>query len=346
MTHVFIAILGLWLLFLILRSMIRIALMNRHYRDFFAELTGRAVYRAVALRLGRNRDAGVLHRVLLWVLPAYILSLIIVYFVGAMIAFTFLYWGTHAVNTWHQAFLASGSALNTLGFATPTTFAGQWLAVPEGALGLGIVVFLFTFIPGYQAVIRSREDKTSWLYTRIGDQPNGVALLEWCQRAGIAGDMRDVWEEWEDWFRTLADTHSVLPMLTLSPSVQSGQSWVLAAAAVLDAAALAASSTGTKDAESAKICVRTGTRAFVAIAEALGRTCSIQQKMTRPLNERHGTAQALLCSTGMPLSSIVNQKIQWETFSSLRTQYEEALLFVARRTFASLDGALIETMER
>jgi hypothetical protein len=326
--------------------MIRIALMNRHYRDFFAELTGRAVYRAVALRLGRNRDAGVLHRVLLWVLPAYILSLIIVYFVGAMIAFTFLYWGAHAVNTWHQAFLASGSALNTLGFATPTTFAGQWLAVPEGALGLGIVVFLFTFIPGYQAVIRSREDKTSWLYTRIGDQPNGVALLEWCRRAGIAGDMRDVWEEWEDWFRMLADTHSVLPMLTLSPSVQAGQSWVLAAAAVLDAAALAASSPETKDAESAKICLRTGTRAFGAIADALGRACPNQHGMACALGECCGVTRVCLCSAGMPGRTEVNGEVGSEEFYSLRRQYEEAVFFVARRTFASLDGVLVETTER
>jgi hypothetical protein len=313
LTHVLVSMLGLWLLFLILRSMIRIALMNRHYRDFFAELSGRAVYTAVALRLGRNRGAGALHRVLLWVFPAYLLSLILVYFVG---------------------------------FATPTSIAGQWLAVPEGALGLGIVVFLFTFIPGYQAVIRSREDKTSWLYTRIGDQPTGVAFREWCQRAGIAGDMKDVWEDWEDWFRMLADTHSVLPMLALSPSVQSGQSWVLAAAAVLDAADLAASSTETKDAEFAKICVRTGTRAFVAIADALGRACPKQQGMTRPQRESYGAARTCLCSAKMPLSSAVNQKTHCEECSSLRMQYEEALFFVARRTFVSLDGILVETMER
>lgn len=346
MTHLFISMLGLWLLFLILRSMIRIALMNRHYRDFFAESTGRAVYTTVALRLGRNRDPEVLHRVLLSVLPTYILSLILVYFVGAMTAFTFLYWGTHAVNTWHQAFLASGSALNTLGFATPTSVAGQWLAVPEGALGLGIVVFLFTFIPGYQAVIRSREDKTSWLYTRISDRPTGVALLEWCRRAGIAGDMRDVWEDWEDWFRMLADTHSVLPMLALSPSVQSGQSWVLAAAAVLEAAALAASSTEAKDAESAKICLRTGTRAFVAIADALGRACPKQHGVARTPGEHYGTARACLCSAGMPSRSQVSQRIQCEECSSLRAQYEEAVFFVAQRTFASLDGILVDTMNR
>ena len=346
MKHVLASIVGLWLLFLILRSMIRIALINRHYQDIFAGTAGRVVYTAVSLRLGHKRDARDLHPVLLWFFPAYLLLLILVYFAGAMTAFVLLYWGIGAVSSWHQAFLASGSALNTLGFATPTTVVGQWLAIPEGALGLGIVVFLFTFIPGYQTVIRSREDKTSWLYMRIGDRPTGVALLEWCQRAGIAGDMRDVWEGWEDWFRTLADTHSVLPMLTLSPSVQSGQSWVLAAAAVLDAAALAASSTETKDAESAKICVRTGTRAFVAIADALGRACPKQQGMARPVGERYGVARTCLCSAGVPLRSEVSQKTHGEERPSLRTQYEEALFFVARRTFVSLDGILVETMER
>jgi hypothetical protein len=343
-THIFIFLLGLWLLFLVLRSMIRIALMNRHYRDFFAEITGRAVYSLIALRLRRKRDANASHRILLTVFPTYVLSLILVYFIGAMIAFSFLYWGSHAVNTWGRAFLASGSALNTLGFATPATITGQWLAVPEGALGLGIVVFLFTFIPGYQAVIRAREDRTSWLYARVSAQPTGAALLEWLQRAGVADDMRSVWEAWEDWFRMLGDTHSVLPMLTLSPSVQTGQSWVSAAAAVLDAAALAASS-GTRDAESAKICVRTGARAFVAIADALGRTCAAtKQEMALPQRERYEAARNL-GPAGMPLKVEAHQAIDWEEFSSLRIQYEESLLFVAQRTFVSGDTILLATME-
>jgi hypothetical protein len=146
MAHVLVALLGLRLLFMILRSMIRIALMNRHSRDVFAEFAARAVYMAVALRLRRTTDV---HPVLVWFVPAYMLALIMVYFLGAMIAFAFLYWGTQAVGSWHQALIASGSAFNTLGFATPTTTVGQWLAIPEGALGLGIVVFLFTFIPSY-----------------------------------------------------------------------------------------------------------------------------------------------------------------------------------------------------
>jgi hypothetical protein len=344
--HVLTSILGLWLLFVILRSMIRIALINRHYQDFFAEATGRAVYSAVALRLGEKRDPRVVHGVLLWVFPAYLLSLIVVYFLGAMTGFVLLYWGTRAVDTWRQAFLASGSALNTLGFATPTTIAGQWLAIPEGALGLGIVVFLFTFIPTFQELIRSREDKTSWLYVRTGNQPTGVALLEWSKRTGIAGNMRDVWEAWEDWFRMLGDTHSVLPMLSMSPSVQTGQSWVLAAAAVLDAGALAASSLGAGDVEAARICVLTGTRAFLAIAEALGRTKPVTAPArSRPSREKYDAARARLCSAGIPLRPAADQETQWQEFLSLQGQYEEALGFVARQTFAPLDGITTDVAE-
>ncbi len=306
--------------------MIRIALINRHYQDFFAETTARVVYAAVSLRLRNRRDTRKLHPVLLWVFPAYLLLLILVYFVGAMTAFVLLYWGIGAVNSWHQAFLASGSALNTLGFATPTTVAGQWIAIPEGALGLGIVVFLFTFIPGYQSVIRAREDKTSRLYVRTGDHPTGVALLEWCQRAGIADDMRDVWESWEDWFRMLGDTHSVLPMLALSPSVQGGQSWVWAASAVLDAPTFAACSLNTDDAESARICVRTGTRAFLAIADALGRTCPAPKyAAARPSKEEYVAARTRLRSAGMLLTSAADFEVQWQEFLILRGRYQEAL---------------------
>ena len=312
--------------------MIRTALMNRHYRDFLAEVTGRVLHMVVGRRLGSSSDATDIHSVLLWFFPAYILSLITVYFIGAMTAFGFLYWGTRAVDSWHQAFIASGSALDTLGFATPTTLIGQWLSIPEGALGLGIVVFLFTFIPSYQAVIRSREDRTSWLYIRTDDQPTGVRLLEWCQRTGVLDNMSDVWRPWEDWFRMLGDTHSVLPMLTVSPSVQSGQSWVLAAGAVLDAAALSASSIQTRDAEAARICVQTGRCALLRIADALGQIGP--EGRPCPSRESYESARTRLRSAGIPLRPAADPETQWQDFLSLRGQYEDALFFIGRRTFA------------
>lgn len=337
MLHLIISILGVWLLLVILRSMIRIALMNQHYRDFFADQVARAVHQGIAFLLRRDRDRTGTHRILLWFFPAYLLSLIAVYFVGAMTAFMFLYWGTGAVRTWQQAGLASGSALNTLGFATPPSVVGQWIAIPEGALGLGIVVFLFTFIPGYQAVIRAREDQTSWLYARTDGHPSATAFLEWCQRAGMSNSMRDIWETWEGWFRVLGDTHSILPMLTMAPSVQSDQSWVLAAGVILEAATFASSAIDTPDTESARICVRTGARAFFAIADALGRTCNATSRIPeRPSKAWYEGHRADFFSMGWPLKSEIDLESQWQEFSSLREQYDTALSFVSENTFAHL----------
>ena len=270
MTHILITVFGVMLLFMILRSMIRIAIMNCHSQDLFAEVTGRAAYTAAALRLRGKRDAKTTHRVLLWFFPVYIPSLIVVYFLGAMTAFA-CYIGElapSAPGTRHLSLPDQDSILLAL---QPQPPSPDMAFDSRGALGLGLVVCLFTFIPGYQTVIRAREDQTSWLYVRVGGPPTGVRFLEWCQLVGRATDMRDVWEAWEDWFRMLGDTHSVLPMLTMSPSGQSGQSWVSAAAAVLDAAVLTASLIDGRDAEAAKVCVRTGARAFLAIADALGR---------------------------------------------------------------------------
>lgn len=52
--------------------MIRIALINRHYRDFFAEMTGYVVHASVSLRLRGNRDTKAAHATLLWVFPGYL----------------------------------------------------------------------------------------------------------------------------------------------------------------------------------------------------------------------------------------------------------------------------------
>ena len=332
------SILGLWLLFIVLRSMIRIALMNSTRRDVLSEVTDQAIRAGAAFRLRGRRDVRSVHPVLLCILPAFILSLITLYFVGAMFAFALLYWGTRAVTTWHQAFLASGSALNTLGFATPTSGAGQWLAVPEGALGLGIIVFLFTFIPSYQWAIRCREDRTSWLYVRVGNRPTGPAFLAWCRRSGNVGSMREVWEAWEDWFRMLGDTHSILPILTLAASVQEGQSWILASAAILDAAALTVVSGPEEAVEAANICLRTGTRALLAIAESLGQALPAFESEgidpDRTLDTSSQTQQSLAnLHTGA--SAISDSQLL--EFEKLRRSYEPAVKFVAGRTFVEFE---------
>ena len=85
---------------------------------------------------------------------------------------------------------------------------------------------------------------------------------------------------------------------------QNDQSWVSAAAAVLDAATLATWSIETNDTEAARTCVQTGTRALLATADALGRTRSATEPGgTGPSREKYEVARARLCSSGMRLDS-------------------------------------------
>ena len=74
-------------------------------------------------------------------MPLYILLLIVVWFALVQVGFSLLMWSSQAEHSVLQAVIASGSALSTLGFLTPPGIAGQLLAIPEGAMGLGIVVF-------------------------------------------------------------------------------------------------------------------------------------------------------------------------------------------------------------
>jgi len=317
-----------------LRSMFRVALMNRHTHDLIAQATWRVVFRALSFRIAAASDYALRQKRLFLIFPGYVLGLIVVYFVGEMTGFALMYYATDAVADWQRAFIASGSALNTLGFATPTALAGQWLAIPEGAIGLGIIVFLFTFIPGYQSTVLSREGQTAWLYARAGAAPTGVALLEWCARAGQTGDLASIYESWEAWFRLLDDTHTVTPMLAFAPSAQKGQSWVVAANALLDAAALTMTVNAGSNPEAARLCLRAGVHAVVGIASALehpldAATTSGAAELARL---RFDEACVRLAASGVTIAQ--DRDAAWQAFAALRAGYMPALTYIGAQTFA------------
>ena len=340
--HIVVAIIGLAILFSILKSMVHVALMNRHDMDLFACLTSRAVHKVIGLRVRSAKKYEDAQQTLYWFFGTYILSLISVYFIGAMIAFAFLYWGAWAVTGWNQAFIAAGSGLTTLGFATPTTHMGQWLAIPEGALGLGIVVFLFTFVPGFQSAVSSRDDQTAWLYARLTNLTNQADLFAWFNRAD-EGHEAKIWEMWESWFRFLADSHVQSPMLSVVPSVQRGQSWVVAAAIVLDAAAFSVSTIASAHPESASLCVYTGTRAISLIAEALSNSTSKQRNPNRNVSRKvYDDLCVRLAKKGICLKS--DREASWTEFVVLRTRYESSICYLAERAFVPLVDTLGTSM--
>ena len=224
------AVLGLLLVLAFLRSVMQLAIVNRQRGDRLARQIGCLVYTALARRALKRRDYSDIQDVLAWVWPFYILLLIVVWFLMVQAGFALLIWSSQAEHSALQAMIASGSALSTLGFLTPPGVAGQLLAIPEGAMGLGIVVFYFTFIPGYQQAIQSREVKVAWLYARGDAGLTNFALVEWLLLSGGAADASGLWEEGESWFRNLLETHALSPVLAFVPTMHRGQTWLAAAA--------------------------------------------------------------------------------------------------------------------
>ncbi len=335
-------VIGLSLVLIFLQSVLRVAVVNRQRGDRLALVVGHFAYSLIARAAARRHTYDRIQDALAWVLPLYVLLLITTWFLLVQAGFSLMIWSLQAERSLLQAIIASGSALSTLGFLTPPDLSGQLLAIPEGALGLGIVVFFFTFIPGYQTTIQTREIKVAWLYARAGIAPSGLSLVEWLQRSGKPDDMTAIWEEWEAWFRLLIETHALAPVLTVVPSVHRGQSWLVAAASILDAASFSVSALNARDGASARLCHVTGVNALKLIAAQRRTTPTrpVAAMATEPLRRAAFDAFLHQISTlGAPVKSDTNSA--WRSFVALRREYEDSLSQLAAQLLIPLDNGVL-----
>jgi len=322
---------GVALLTCFLSSAARAALVNRHRGDWIAHGVGRFVCSIVTRVAASRRHNDAVQDALAWILPLYILSLIVTWFLLVQSGFSLILWSSHVESGLLKAFLASGSALSTLGFLTPDGAVGQLLAILEGAMGLGVVVFFFTFIPGYQSAIQIRELKVAWLYARSGVNPSSFALVEWLQRSGNSADASDVWETWEEWFRLLAETVAVAPVLAIVPTLHRRQSWLTASAVMLDTASFCLATLEGKTLASASVCRSTGIEALNLIAsklrsnKAFGETAASFRHTRGEFDATCGRMTAL----GAPIRSDLHAA--WEQYLALRSEFERPLSELAAK---------------
>jgi hypothetical protein len=333
------SLVGLLMVLAFLRSVLQVAIVNRQRGDWLARRVGWLVYTTIARRALRRPSYDQIQDKLAWILPTYILLLIAAWFALVQTGFSLLIWSSQAEHSLLQAIIASGSALSTLGFLTPPDVAGQLLATPEGAMGLGIVAFLLTFIPGYQTAIQAREVKVAWLYARTGPEATGFALVEWFQLSRKLGDMTEVWEDWEGWFRNLIATHTLAPVLAFVPTVNRNQTWLIAAAAILDAAAACLSSVEANGQPSALLCHATGVRALQLIAAQLAdRRVASAAAPTGPCLNR--AAFNVCCDRLAALNAPIkgDRDECWRRFTELRREYEVFLPGLATSLLVPIDN--------
>ena len=106
------------------------------------------------------------------------------------------------------------------------------------------------------------------LRVRAGTPPSAAVLLIRYHTIDAAFTrLGDLWRAWEAWFTDVEETHTTFPVLPFFRSPTPQQSWVSAAGALLDSAALWLAAVDHDPDPDAALCVRTGFQALRRIAD-------------------------------------------------------------------------------
>ncbi len=323
--RVFAFVVGLAALVYFFLSVIRSSLLVRHRQDRLAGMVIRVVHGLFRLGLSRTQGYEARDRVLVYEAPAIVIVLIGTWFLFVTLAFTPIFWAIDTGSLLH-AFVTSGMSLSTLGSVVATTDLGQVTSVAEGAVGLGIVALLITFMPEFYTVVAQREGMVSWLARRVGATPPGVAIVEWLHRTGQLRQQADIWSTWENWYESLQETHSSLTIMIYFRSFTSGQSWVTTAGAIADAVALVASTVDVPRDPCVDIVLKVSAGALSRIVAA----AYIPRTASSPDDEASGVTRAAyetacgqLAAAGVPLKP--DRDECWRDFAALRARYGPAL---------------------
>ena len=232
-----------------------------------------------------------------------------------------------------RAFLFSGSALSTLGFESPgNSFWVIVLSALESLTVVTIVALLIGYLPTIYSSYQQREQAVSNLDELTGSQPDGVKVVD--AYVNIFGPSRlgELWQTWIGWFADLATSGSTLSGELFLRSSRWERSWICAAGAMLDAAALVDSSVDLTTDPAADRLVRFGSRTLRQVLEPLGLQCPDQPKWPEtPINVTQlefEEAYDHVQQSGLPMKP--DKNAAWETFAQLRVQYECPLMTLVR----------------
>jgi hypothetical protein len=234
-----------------------------------------------------------------------------------------------------EAYVLSGSSIFTLGFDRPGDLPSLTLSFTESALGLLLVALLITYLPSIYAAFSRREAAVAMMEVRAGAPPAGVEMLKRVWRLGRMEQLNAVWIAWEAWFVDLEETHTSFPALNFFRSPQPDHSWVTAAGAVLDAAALLVSTVEVPHDVQADICIRAGYIALRRICDFFGIPYVTAPKPGDPVSiarEEYEEACAQMLEQGMPLKP--DRDRTWLDFAGWRVNYDQPLLALAALTNA------------
>jgi hypothetical protein len=240
-------------------------------------------------------------------------------------AFIPIFWGLGL--SWREAVITSGSSFSTLGFARPAPAFSDAVCFVEALIGLGLVALLISYLPAIYASFARRESAVVKLEVRAGSPPSPSEFLIRVHRIRGLEYFQTNWDDWEQWFVELEESHSSSPALVFFRSPRPKSSWITAAGAVLDTAAIILSTLDIVTNPQTQITIRSGYLALRRLAEFFNLPFDPDPAPDAPISIHREEYDALvdqLRDAGLPIKEDVDQA--WRDYAGWRVNYDTVLL--------------------
>lgn len=313
---------GFFLQLLVLDAAIRTFLLPRVANVRLSRLVSKAVGAVFGAVAGPRRSYPVRDQILSLYASIVLLSYQALWLAMSVIAFGFGFVAA-GVPSYGRAFEMSGSSLFTLGLISGNGGVQLTIGFVEAAIGLTLLALLIAFIPTLYTAFQRRELSVARLAVRAGVPATPWGVLEVAQSVKSFDALDKLWLEWEQWFIDVGETHTTLTILNFYRSPNPNQTWIGAAATVLDAAAIFNAAVDVPPSPTAGLCIRSGWISLRRLADYFRIPYPINPKPTDPISiSRHEFDLVLehLDKSGVPL--VADHDAAWRDFQGWRVNYD------------------------
>ncbi|GAB4527394.1 MAG: hypothetical protein OHK0046_45170 [Anaerolineae bacterium] len=275
-------------------------------------------------------------RVMALFAPTTLLILPVIWVMLILFGYACIYWAL-GVQPFFRAVEMSGSALLTLGTTPYETVTTTLFEFSEATIGLGIVALLIAYLPTMYSAFSSREAQVTMLEVRAGSPPSALEFISRLSRIqGLDENyLNSLWRAWEEWFSYMEESHTSLAPLVFFRSPDPQRSWITAAGAILDSAALIESTVDIRHDPQAQLMLRSGYLALQAIADTFRIPYDPHPKPDDPISigqDEFDEVYSELAALGVPLRP--DREQAWRDFAGWRVNYDLVLLRLAALVMA------------
>lgn len=292
----------------------------------------RVIFRLRTSRLEEFRDRD---RTLAMFAPIALVTLLVAWLAIIFVAYAVMFFCVSG-RSFAQSLQVSGSSIVTLGTSPAGRFWPSILSYSEAAVGLLLVALFISYFPSIYGAFTRREAGVTLLEVRAGSPPQPTTMLIRYHRIeGRLHQLTELWRTWEAWFADIEESHTTFPILVHFRSPQPDRSWITAAGALLDGAAIWVACVDHVIDPDAQLTLRAGYLALRRIADGFRIVYEHDPPPDGPISiDRQEWEHAMdaLAEAGVPV--LTDRDQAWRDWRGWRVNYDTVLLALARVTEA------------